>query len=65
MPEPDLRAEFDALTRLNGVALVPGREALMFEAFVKQHELFSELHKPWAYADEPATVAPPAAGYGG
>lgn len=64
MPEPDLRAQFDALTTLHGVALVPGREELMFEAFVKQHELFGELHKPWGYAQEPATVAPPAQGYG-
>jgi hypothetical protein len=52
-----LRAQYDAMTSLAGLHIPADRDEEMFRAFVALRDLLSLVHKPWAYADEPAYVA--------
>ena len=51
-----LRAEFDTLTARAGLSYPADRVDVMFDAFKQLRLVLAELHKPWAYTDEPAVI---------
>jgi hypothetical protein len=51
-----LRQEFALMTARAGLTIPPDRVQVMFEAFVALRDLLAHVHRPYAYAVEPAFI---------
>ncbi len=58
MSETDLHTEFTSMAARAGITIPSDRDATMFEAFKSLRTLLAAVHKPYAYAVEPAFIKP-------